>query len=104
MSGWVRYDAAARTLRLSVYVQPNARKTAIVGLHGEDLKVTVVAPAVDNKANLALIAFLADVLDVAAGGVSVRYGVTSRRKILEVRAATRELESRALALVGDASP
>src|SRR6476620_8714555 len=67
MSGnWIRYDAAARTLRLSVYVQPNARRTAIVGLHGEDLKVSIAAPAVDNKANLAVIAFVADVLGVPA--------------------------------------
>ena len=99
MSGnWIRYDAAARTLRLSVYVQPNARRSAIVGLHGEDLKVSIAAPAVDNKANLAVIAFVADVLGVPASSVSIRYGATSRRKTLEVRNGPPDLESRALTL------
>ena len=104
MSGsWIRYDAAARTLRLSVYVQPNARRTAVVGLHGEDLKVSIAAPAVDNKANLAVIAFIADVLGVPASSVSIRYGATSRRKTLEVRNGTPDIESRALSLAHGAA-
>jgi uncharacterized protein (TIGR00251 family) len=101
--GWVRYDAVARVLRLSIHAQPNARKTAIAGLHGADLKVTIAAPAVDNKANIALAAFVAEALDIPASTVSVRFGATSRRKTLEIRNAAPELESRALALADRAS-
>ena len=96
--GWVRYDAVARTLRLSVYVQPNARRSAVAGLHGADLKVAIAAPAVDNKANRALVQFLAEALDVPASSVSVRSGAMSRRKILEVHNAPPQLQARATAL------
>jgi uncharacterized protein (TIGR00251 family) len=96
--GWVRYDAAARMLRLSIYVQPNARTSNVAGLHGEDLKVRIAAPALDNKANIAVTAFFAQLLAVPPGSVSVRRGATSRRKILEIRDAGAELEALAIAL------
>lgn len=95
---WVRYNAAARTLTLCVYVQPNARTTAVTGLHGPDLKIRIAAPALDNKANLALCAFVADALKVPPSSVAVRHGATSRRKMLEIRNVGAELAARALAL------
>jgi uncharacterized protein (TIGR00251 family) len=98
-AGWVRYDAGKRTLILSVYVQPNARTTEVAGAHGDDLKVRIAAPAVDNKANVALTAFIARALGVPPSSVSVRHGATSRRKMLEVRDAGAELELRAMALL-----
>jgi uncharacterized protein (TIGR00251 family) len=95
---WLRYDAAARTLWLSIYVQPNARTTDVAGFHGHELKVRIAAPAVDNKANVAVVRFFAEALAVAPGRVSVRRGTSSRRKMLEVRDAGTEQEKRALAL------
>ena len=100
-AGWVRYDAAARTLRLSVYVQPNARTTDVAGLHGPDLKVRIAAPAVDNQANIAVRMFFARMLGVPPGSVSVRHGATSRRKRLEIRDAGPEQEERAIALANE---
>jgi uncharacterized protein (TIGR00251 family) len=97
---WVRYDATARTLRLSIYVQPNARTNDVAGLHGTGLKVRIAAPALDNKANIAVTTFFARLLAVPPSSVSVRRGAASRRKILEVRDAGAELEGRALALGG----
>jgi uncharacterized protein (TIGR00251 family) len=101
---WVRYDAAARTLRVSIYVQPNARTTDVAGLHGAELKVRIAAPAVDNKANIAVTTFFAQLLAVPPSSVSVRRGAASRRKTLEIRNAGAELEARALALANGASP
>jgi uncharacterized protein (TIGR00251 family) len=97
---WVRYDAAAGVLTLSIYVQPNARTTEVAGLHGSDLKVRIAAPAVDNKANVALRTFIAQRLAVPPGSVSVRYGITSRRKVLEVRDASGDAQARARGLAG----
>ncbi len=97
-TAWVRYDAVARTLRLSIYVQPNARTSDVAGLHGEDLKVRIAAPAVDNKANAAVRTFFAQVLGVPPGSVTVLRGAASRRKILEVCDAGAEQEARAIAL------
>ena len=44
---------------LDVHVQPAARVTAVAGEHGGRLKLKIAAPAVDNKANAYLLAWLA---------------------------------------------
>ena len=36
---------------LSLYIQPNAKKTEFCGLHGGAMKVRLAAPPVDGKAN-----------------------------------------------------
>lgn len=56
----------------------------MVGLHGDALKIRIAAPAVDNKANAALIEFLSDVLDVPKSSLLIRHGATGRRKVVEV--------------------
>jgi uncharacterized protein len=83
-SGWCRYDAAARRLTLTLHAQPGARRSEIVGLHGEALKVRIAAPAVDNKANAALIEFLSETLGVSKSAISIRHGAMGRRKVVEI--------------------
>ena len=83
-SGWYRYDATARRIILSLHVQPGARRSAIAGLHGGALKIKVAAPAVDNKANAALIDFLGETLGVPKSAVALRHGATGRRKVVEI--------------------
>lgn len=91
---WCRFDAAGRVLTLVVHVQPNARTSAIAGVHGDALKIRVAAPAVDNKANAALLDYLARVLEVSAGRLALKRGTRGRRKAVEVRDATPELITR----------
>ena len=81
---WLRYDAAAGRLWLTLHAQPNAKANAITGLHGDALKVKIAAPAADNRANEALIAFLAQALGVPRSAVTLRHGATSRRKVVEI--------------------
>lgn len=83
-SGWLTYDAASRRISLTVRVQPNARRDEIVGLYGDALKIKVAAPAVDNKANAALVEFLGETLGVPRSAIVIRHGVTGRRKVLEI--------------------
>ena len=45
--------------RLMVWVQPGAKKDQVAQLYQDRLKVRINAPPVDNKANKALIKFLA---------------------------------------------
>ena len=71
-------------VRLMISVQPRASKTAIVGFHGDAIKVKVAAPPVDGAANEHLIRFLADLLDVGRRQVTIVSGLAGRRKTVHV--------------------
>jgi len=66
---------------ISVHVQPGARDNRVMGPHGDALKVRVTAPPVDGKANQAVEALLARVLDA---DVELVGGASSRRKRFRV--------------------
>ncbi|MGH8660453.1 MAG: DUF167 domain-containing protein [Burkholderiales bacterium] len=74
----------AGRLTVTLHAQPNAKKNEIAGLHGGALKVKIAAPAVDNKANAALIDFLGETLDVPRFAIIIRHGATGRRKVVEI--------------------
>ena len=66
---------------LSVRVLPNAKRTGIEGVwNNSALKIALHAPAVDGKANKALIDFLADLLEIKKRDISILSGETSREK------------------------
>ena len=67
-------------VRLQIHVQPNAKQNAIVGRHGEALKIKIKAPPEDGKANAALIIFLAEVFGISRQSVTVEAGLSSRSK------------------------
>ncbi len=71
-------------IRLAVYVQPGASSTALAGLHDGLVKIRISAPAVENAANEALIAFVAGRLNVAKRAVRIVAGAGGRRKLLEI--------------------
>lgn len=79
---WLVADGSGVTLRL--HIQPGAKKTEVVGLHGEALKIRLAAAPVDGKANACLLAFLADRLDVAKSAVSLLSGDSSRAKRVRI--------------------
>ena len=72
---------------VDIHVIPNASRTQADGEHDGALRVRLHAPPVDGKANLALIAWLADVLNIAKRDVELVRGQTSKRKQLRVSAA-----------------
>jgi uncharacterized protein (TIGR00251 family) len=82
---WLHADDEGVVLRL--HIQPGAKKTEVVGLHGEALKIRLAAPPVDGKANACLIAFLADQLGVAKAAVSLLSGDSSRAKRVRISGA-----------------
>ena len=69
---------------LKVVITPRAKASAVVGLQGEDLKIKIAAPPVDGAANQALIKFLARLLGLGSGDLSLVAGQTGRRKIVRV--------------------
>jgi len=87
MSTWYRRGADG-TLVLSVHAQPGAKRTAVAGLHGDALKVRVAAPALEDRANEALVEFLAEAFEVPRRAVTLAAGSRSREKRFEIRGAT----------------
>ncbi len=81
-AGWAR-----RTLegwRLALHVQPGAKRTEAAGLHGDRLKIRIAAPALDGRANEALVAFVAEHLGIPKSRVTLAQGAQSRAKVLAV--------------------
>lgn len=65
---------------LDVSVVPGASRTELVGLHDGALRVRLAAPAVEGKANAALLAWLADELGIAKREAHLLRGAAARRK------------------------
>lgn len=74
------HEAAAGGIVVTVHVQPKASKNRIVGLHGEALKICITSPPVDNKANKAVSAFLAELFSLPRSSVVLQSGQQSRIK------------------------
>lgn len=81
-AAWARRGADGWTL--AVHVQPGAKRSAVAGLHGERLKVRIAAPALDGRANDALVAFVAETLGVPKRSVRVATGERARDKLVTV--------------------
>ena len=69
---------------LKLRVVPNARRSEVVGVYGEAVKVKVQAPAVEGKANEALRDFLAECLRISARDVELVAGEQSRDKVVAI--------------------
>ena len=67
-------------------------------MHGGALKVKIAAPATGNKANAALIEFLSETFNIPKSTITIRHGMTERRKVVEV-AGSEESAKRLEALV-----
>lgn len=81
---------------LLVRVQPGAKKSEFAGLIDGRLRIRLAAPAVENKANKALVAFIAEALNVRSSKVTLLSGETGRQKRLLVEATTEPDWSRLL--------
>jgi uncharacterized protein (TIGR00251 family) len=78
------------TIVFRVSVQPRARGDEITGEMGGALKVRLRAPAVEDRANEALVEFLAGLLKTPRSAVRILSGERSRTKRIEIRGVTRQ--------------
>ncbi len=70
---------------LAVRAQPGARKNAVVGEHNGALKIAVMAPPEDGRANDAIADLLRKWLGVKRGQVELAGGPRSRDKQFLIR-------------------
>lgn len=73
---------------LTIHVQPNASRSAYVGMHGNALKIRIASPPVDGAANKAVCRFLSEHLAVPMNQVTIRAGHGGRRKRVLVKGVT----------------
>ena len=89
--------ATASGCTLNVRVHPGARRNAITGTHDGALKISLTTPPTDGRANAALIAFLAETLNIPRAAITLTTGATSRTKTLHLEALTPAALTTALA-------
>ena len=82
-----------------VHVVPRARRSEVVGRHGDAIRIRLAAAPVDDAANLELVRFLAARLGVPVRAVAITRGARGRRKTVTIQGvAAHALEP---ALLGD---
>lgn len=74
-------------VRLAVQITANAKKTEVIGVLDDVLKLKLQAQPIEGKANEALIRFLSDRLSLPRSAITLTHGQTNKRKLLEIAAA-----------------
>ena len=82
-------NIATGTVIFAVRVQPRASKDEIAGEMAGAVKIRLQAPALEGRANDALVEFLAQLLKTPKGAVRILSGERSRIKRLEIRGVTK---------------
>lgn len=90
MSGMLDAQEREGAVTFLVRVQPSASKDEIAGEMGGALKVRLRAPAVEDRANEALVEFLAQLLKTPRAAVRILNGERSRTKRMEIHGVTRQ--------------
>jgi uncharacterized protein len=72
-------------LQLDIYVQPGAKKTAIIGEYDGRLKISVNQPPDKGRANEAVLELLSKALRIPKSNVTILRGHTSRQKTVVVQ-------------------
>jgi len=67
-------------VEVRVFVQPRASRNQVIGLLGDELKVSLTAPPVDGAANKACTLFLAKTTGLPRRSVRILSGESSRHK------------------------
>ena len=69
---------------IDIRVIPRARRTAVDGMRAGAFLLRLAAPPVDGAANDALVAFLADTLDISRRNITIVSGAKSRTKRVQI--------------------
>jgi len=67
---------------LKCWIQPRSSRNAVVGVHGDAVKIALTAPPVDGKANKELLKFLAKYFKLPKSSIQIIAGDSSRSKTI----------------------
>lgn len=79
---WLKQTPTGITL--NIHCQPGAKQTQVVGLHDGCLKISLQAPAIENRANEFLLAWLSKQLKIPQKQIQFLSGQNSRKKRIEI--------------------
>ncbi len=88
-------------IKLAVRVTPGAKRNSVRGLLTGVWSIKIAAPAVEGKANEALVNYLSQVLGVRKNSISLMKGANNRIKLLSITGITPE--EAATRLTGEAA-
>lgn len=67
-------------IRLRIFLQPKASRDQIVGLHDNELKISITAPPVEGAANTHLLKYLSKLFKVPKSSIVLEKGELQRHK------------------------
>lgn len=92
LEGWIQ-QLSEHCCRIRVKAQPNASKSEFSGFYGANaVKIRIAAPAVDGKANIALIEFLAKLFSLPKSHVVLLKGGTAHYKLVEIKTSKQKIK------------
>ncbi|HZD60289.1 MAG TPA: DUF167 domain-containing protein [Anaerolineae bacterium] len=65
---------------LRIWIQPRASRTALIGIHGDSIKISVKSPPVEGRANEECIRFLSAILGLPKRQFEIKSGQQGRHK------------------------
>ena len=96
MTGGTPVEASGNRIRIHCKVVPGGSRDALLGPHGDRIRIKVSAPPEGGKANRAVIALLASALGVPKAALSIVSGHGNPRKTVEVQGLDVETVGRVL--------
>jgi uncharacterized protein (TIGR00251 family) len=76
--------------RIVVQVQPRAKQNQVLRYADGAWHLRITAPPVEGKANLGLVKFLSEVLEISKASLTIEKGLTAKRKVIAVKGMTRD--------------
>ena len=80
----------AGSCTVCVRLKPNAKREKVEAVEGGTLAVWVNAPPVEGRANAALIELLSEILGIPKSYLSIKRGLGSKNKVIEIFGMTKE--------------
>ena len=77
-------------IRITVQIQPNARRNEVTGYRDDILRLKIAAPPIEGKANRELVEYLSELLDISKSHIILEKGAASKKKVLLIQGLTRD--------------
>ncbi|MBP9741842.1 MAG: DUF167 domain-containing protein [Burkholderiales bacterium] len=78
------YSITGEIIKLPVVLKPQAKNNQVLGIINGRLKIAIAAPPIDGKANIALIAFMSEMLAVKKRDIVIARGLNNPLKMLHL--------------------